>query len=181
MRPILHCLAARQLWWCDASGASISMLFFSPLKCKARRKDVKFTFPYRTSKITHLFQYSRYYGNGVLAVPFFFILQKVFHFKGTNSVWETTKRMREQKRKILFFWAVANPVSLAIFFVSGFVIMFLATPNYVLSNNVTILARVLFLVFFSEPWSSVIFGCLNSFCVFSTSERSNYFVAFHLN
>lgn len=67
--------------------------------------------------------------------------------------------MREQKRKILFFCAVANPVSLAIFFVCDlqFVIMFMATPNYVLSNNVTILARVLFLVFLSEPRSSVIF------------------------
>lgn len=36
--------------------------------------------------------------------------------------------------------------------------MFMAAPNYVLSNNVTIVARVLFLVFFSEPRSFWVVG-----------------------
>lgn len=44
--------------------------------------------------------------------------------------------------------------------------MLMAAPNYVFSNNVTILARVLFLVFLSEPRSSVIFWVVGIHFVF---------------
>lgn len=127
-------------------------VFFSPLKCKVWCKDVMLTFPYRISKIMHLFRYLHYYSNGVLLQRLSLSYFRKCSILKEGILCDRQWKGWENRKENLIFYGLSNLVLLTIVLVLDFVIMFMAMHNNVLSNNVTILVCVIFNIFLRVLW-----------------------------